>query len=132
MQDLRENAGRLIDAGAAESEKRMMPGETICLWCAAQFTLRRGGSPKKFCSTRCRREFHSCARRWAEAAVAARVLSVDVLKNGDPAACTLLPRANSPAATQSSALIGLRADSPYARQCDFERLLARTIAARRR
>src|SRR6516165_3647614 len=74
----------------------MMHGETICLWCVAPVTPRRGGSPKKFCSTRCRQEFHSRARRWAETAVAIGVLSIDVLKNGDPGACTLLLRATSP------------------------------------
>jgi hypothetical protein len=76
--------GKCADqSGVAKAERRMMHGETICLWCAVPVTLRRGGSPKKkFCSTRCRHEFHSCARRWAEAAVAAGALSIDVLKNG--------------------------------------------------
>jgi hypothetical protein len=84
----------VMDARLTKLEtKRMMHGETICLWCAAPVTLRRGGSPKKFCSARCRHEFHSCARRWAEAAVAAGALSIDVLKNGGFAACTLLPGA---------------------------------------
>jgi hypothetical protein len=114
-----------------------MQPETICLWCAVPLSLRRGGSPKKFCSTRCRHEFHSSARRWAEAAIAAGALSVNVLKNGNPAACTLLPRANSlepigEAATRSCAIVAARADSPYAGQMAFEQLLARTIAARRR
>jgi hypothetical protein len=70
----------------------MMHGQTLCLWCAAPVTLRRGGSPRKFCSTRCRHEFHSCARRWAETAIATGGLSVDVLKNSDAAACTLPER----------------------------------------
>ena len=125
-------------SGVAKAERRMMHGETICLWCAVPVTLRRGGSPKKkFCSTRCRHEFHSCARRWAEAAVAAGALSIDVLKNGSFTACTLLPGANSPArvgeeAAQSPAPATPRAKSGDARQSDFERRLARTIAARRR
>ena len=115
----------------------MMPAETICLWCAAPFTLRRGGSPKKFCSARCRHEFHRCARRWAEAAVAAGALSVDVLKNGDPAACTLLPPAGSyetagEAHGHQSAPITPRVDSDLTRQRDLERLMARAIAMRRR
>jgi hypothetical protein len=114
----------------------MLRGEMICLWCAAPVTLRRGGSPKKFCSARCRHEFHSCARRWTEAAVAAGALSVDVLK-GDLAACTLLPRANSPATVseatpKSPAPIVPRAESRYARQQDLERLMAQAIAMRRR
>jgi hypothetical protein len=73
----------------------MTSGETVCLWCAAPVTLRRGGSPRKFCCARCRHELHSCARQWAEAAVAADVLSVSVLKNGEAAACTLLFEARS-------------------------------------
>ena len=58
--------------------------------CAAPWRL-----AQKFCCARCRHEVHSCARRWAEAAVAAGVLSVSVLKNCDPAACTLLLEARS-------------------------------------
>jgi hypothetical protein len=115
----------------------MMHGQTICLWCAARVTLRRGGSPRKFCSPRCRHEFHSCARRWAEAAVAAGALSIDVLKNGDPAACTLLPRATlavpiGEAAPQHLGPVSPRADSRFTRQQDLERLKAQAIAARRR
>ena len=114
----------------------MIPDGTVCLWCAAPVTLRRGGSPKKFCSARCRHEFHSCARRWAEAAVAAGALSVDVLK-GDFAACTLIARANPPApvneaAPKSPAPVAPRAESRYTRQEDFERLMAEAIAMRRR
>jgi phage terminase small subunit len=86
----------------------MMHDETICLWCAAPVTLRRGGSPKKFCSARCRHEFHSCARRWAEAAVAAGALSVDVLKNGDLAACTLVLGTIPAAAVSEAPLIKRR------------------------
>jgi hypothetical protein len=74
----------------------MMHGQTLCLWCAAPVTLRRGGSPRKFCSTRCRHEFHSCARRWAETAIATGGLSVDVLKNSDAAAACTLPEREEP------------------------------------
>ena len=124
-------------SGVAKAQDEMMHGEAICLWCAASVTPRRGGSPKKFCSAQCRLEFHICARRWAEAAVAAGALSIDVLKNGSFTACTLLPGANSPArvgeeAAQSPAPATPRAKSGDARQSDFERRLARTIAARRR
>ena len=115
----------------------MMHDETICLWCAAPVTLRRGGSPKKFCSARCRHEFHSCARRWAEAAVAVGALSIGTLKKGDFAACTLLPEATSPAplgeaAPQYSSPAAPRAESRYTRQQHLEQLMARAIASRRR
>jgi hypothetical protein len=115
----------------------MMHGETICLWCAVALTLRRGGSPKKFCSARCRHEFHSCARRWAEAAVAAGALSIDVLKNGGFAACTLLPGATSAlpigeAALQHLAPVSPRADSRFTHQQNLEQLMAHAISMRRR
>jgi hypothetical protein len=102
----------------------MILGRTICLWCAAPVTLRRGGSP--------RHEFHSCARRWAEAAVAAGALSVDVLKNGDPAAYTLLPRATSVVTPQHLGPVSPRADSRFANQKSLERLMAQAISVRRR
>src|SRR5215813_11019974 len=116
----------------------MRQGGTICLWCAAPVTPRRGGSPKKFCSTRCRHEFHSCARRWAEAAVAAGALSVDVLKNADTAACTLLSRASYPAPVVSEVPspyptpVALRAENRHTRQQNLEQAMARAIGMRRR
>jgi hypothetical protein len=115
----------------------MMHAQTICLWCAAPVALRRGGSPRKFCCARCRHEFHSCARRWAEAAVAAGALSVDVLKNGDPAACTLLQGTisltlESQSPEQFPTPVVHRAESSYTQQQDLERLMAQAIAARRR
>jgi hypothetical protein len=115
----------------------MMHGQTICLWCAAPVTLRRGGSPRKFCCARCRHEFHSCARRWAEAAVAAGALSVDVLKSADPAAYTLLrgtisPTPESQSPKQYPTPVVHRAESSYTRQQDLQRLMEQAIAARRR
>jgi hypothetical protein len=50
-----------------------------------------------FCGPGCRTAFHTAARRWAEAAVAAGVVTVDHIRNGVPAACTLLPDAILPA-----------------------------------
>jgi hypothetical protein len=41
--------------------------------------------------------FWSALRRWAERAVAAGTLTVDHIRSSDPAACTLLPGAISPA-----------------------------------
>src|SRR6516162_5201823 len=102
----------------------------LCLWCTAAFTLRRGGSPKKFCSARCRHEFHSRARRWAEAAIAAGILTAADIRNGDPAACTLVLAAGSygtvgEAPGRRSAPVAPSADGPSARQRAFERLLGR-------
>jgi len=68
-----------------------------CRWCGRACQLRRGGSPRVFCGPACRQQFHSAARRWAERAVAAGVLSLDQIRNGAPAACTLLPPGISPA-----------------------------------
>jgi len=63
-----------------------------CLWCGQPFEPRHtGGSPRVFCTSGCRTAFHSAARRWAEQAVAAGLLTVAELRSGDPAACTLLP-----------------------------------------
>jgi hypothetical protein len=62
-----------------------------CLWCGRPFSARRGGSPKRFCSASHRMAFWSALRRWAERAVAAGILTIDHIRNGDPAACTLLP-----------------------------------------
>jgi hypothetical protein len=50
-----------------------------------------------FCGPACRQQYHSATRRWAEAAVAAGTLSLDQIRNGAAAACTLLPGAISPA-----------------------------------
>jgi hypothetical protein len=104
----------------------MMPDQMICLWCASPVTLRRGGSPRKFCCARCRHEFHSCARRWAEAAVAAGALSVDVLKNGDPAVYTLLRGTISPTPVAPCA------EARYTPQQQLELAMARAVAMRRR
>src|ERR1700741_9659 len=101
----------------------MMLGQTICLWCAAPVTLRRGGSPRKFCCARCRHEFHSCARRWAEAAIAAGALSIDVLKNA--AAYTLLPITILPTPVGQAAP---RYPPPIAPRTDSQQELERRMA----
>jgi hypothetical protein len=115
----------------------MIRASTVCQWCEQPFRLRRGGSPQRFCGAGCRTAFWTALRRWGERAVAAGILTIDDIRNGHAEACTLLPAAGLPRTAgkthgHRSSLIGLRADSPYSRQCDFERLLARTIAARRR
>ena len=76
------------DAGA---EVRTTSISTTCLWCGKAFAPRRGGSPKRFCSATHRMAFWSALRRWGERAVASGALTVDHIKNADPAACTLLP-----------------------------------------
>jgi hypothetical protein len=76
----------------------MLTADGVCLWCERPFQERRGGSPKRYCSAAHRMAFWSALRRWAERAVAAGVLTVDHIRNGDPAACTLLPGAVSPSA----------------------------------
>jgi len=110
---------------------------TVCQWCDGPFRVRRGGSPQRFCGSRCRTAFWSALRRWGERAVAAGILTINDIKKADPAACTLLPGRVSPVSVdemppQRLGPAAPRADSRYTRQEDFERLLARTIAARRR
>jgi hypothetical protein len=51
--------------------------------------VRRGGSPQRFCSTEHRSLFWSTLRRWGARAVAAGILTIADIRNGDPAACTL-------------------------------------------
>jgi hypothetical protein len=61
-----------------------------CAWCPSSFKPRpAGGSPQRFCSTRCRQRFHTAARRWAIVAIEAGVLTADDLRNGFVSACTL-------------------------------------------
>src|SRR5262249_26493444 len=103
----------------------------LCQWCERPIRARRGGSPQRFCGAGCRTAFWSALRRWGERAVAAGILTVGDIKNADPAACTLVPGCVSPA-PQRLGPAALRGDGGYARQEDFESLLARTIAARRR
>jgi hypothetical protein len=110
---------------------------TECEWCERPFRVRRGGSPQRFCGTTCRTAFWSALRRWGERAIATGVLTVADIRNGDPAACTLLAAVGSPETVgeayggQSSA-VARRADSHYTAQLDLERLMARAIAMRRR
>jgi hypothetical protein len=83
-------------AGDGASVKRF--GTAIpCLWCGRPFVARRGGSPQRFCPPAHRMAFWSALRRLGEHAVATGVLTVDQVRNGDPAACTLLPGGISPA-----------------------------------
>jgi hypothetical protein len=69
----------------------------VCRWCGKPFRSGRRGSPQHFCSSQHRAAFHSAARRFAEQAVAAGTLTIEAIKSGDPAACTLPVGRVSPA-----------------------------------
>ena len=58
--------------------------------------MRRGGSPQRFCSTEHRSLFRSTLRRWGARAVAAGILTIADIRNGDPEACTLTGAPISP------------------------------------
>jgi hypothetical protein len=60
--------------------------------CETEFEPRKGGSPQRFCHSKCRDAFHSAGRRWAEQAVVSGHLSVAELRNGPTEACTLRTR----------------------------------------
>ena len=116
----------------------MEGASTVCHWCEQPFRPRRGGSPQRFCGAACRSAFWSALRRWGERAIAAGILTIDDIRDGNPEACTLLrgrlppAPAGGDAALQSPLRMAPRAESDYARQTAFEQLLARTIAMRRR
>jgi hypothetical protein len=50
------------------------PGE--CLWCGTGFIAQGRGSPQRFCRPTCRVHFHSAARCWAEAELAAGRITI--------------------------------------------------------
>jgi len=96
----------------------VQPVEAKCSWCGQELQLRRGGSPQRFCSTKHRSLFWSTLRRWGARAVAAGILTIADIRNGDPTACTLPgapisspPQPSSPAEAQED------------RSDDFGRLL---------
>jgi len=79
--------------------------------------------------------FWTALRQWGERAVAAGILTIGDIRNGDPAACTVLPRADSPAPIaevhwQHPVPVAPRTASGYTRQQELERLMAQAIAAR--
>jgi hypothetical protein len=75
-----------------------MTGETstLCPWCDRPFRARRGGSPQRFCGSKCRATFWSALRRWGERAVAAGTLTITDVKYDPAAACTPLQETESP------------------------------------
>ena len=68
----------------------------VCLWCETEFEPRKGGSPQRFCKSKCRDAFHTVGRRWAEMAVLSGRLTVAELRNGPTEACTLRTRDKAP------------------------------------
>ena len=53
----------------------------LCLWCEGPLPAGRGrGSERRFCCADCRSAFHTAARRWALAEIAAGRLTVARLK----------------------------------------------------
>jgi hypothetical protein len=114
------------------------PGDRVCLWCGSGFAPRSdGGKRQLFCRPACRRGFDAAGRRWVAEAIATRVLTVDALRNGPAATRALVPAAASPATvdavpSQRLTPVAPRAANRDRRQRDFERLMAETIASRRR
>jgi hypothetical protein len=60
-----------------------------CFWCDTEFEPRKGGSPQRFCNSKCRDAFHSAGRRFAEHAVLSGLRTAADLRNGPAKACTL-------------------------------------------
>ena len=78
----------------------------------------RGLPPRRgFCSTEHRSLFWSTLRRWGARAVAAGILTIADIRNGDPAACTL------PGAPVSSPPVPASAEGQDCLSDDFGRLL---------
>ena len=109
-------AARRGTAGAAEVT-RVQQGEAKCSWCGQDLQERRGGSPQRFCSTEHRLLFWSTLRRWGARAVAAGILTIADIRNGDPAACTLPGAPISPPSQPAAA------DGRGTLSDDFGRLL---------
>src|SRR5438309_10872328 len=81
-------SGEYIMDGGAGTAAAIRPA---CLWCDTAFEPRKAGSPQRFCTSKCREEFHSAGRRYAERAVLGGLLTAADLRNGSPEACMLLP-----------------------------------------
>ena len=106
-----------------------------CQWCEGPFRARRGGSPQRFCSSKCRSAFWTALRRWGERAVAAGVLRLDQIRNGAPEACTLLPGGNSLAPGQSASVPSperpeeAAEHSPFTETWEFRAIVAEAVTA---
>ena len=52
-----------------------------CLWCGAEFSVRRRrGNEQRFCSASHRNAFWTAARRWAFEAIESGLVSIETLK----------------------------------------------------
>src|SRR5205823_10318011 len=60
-----------------------------CAWCETEFEPRKGGSPQRFCATKCRDAFHSAGRRFACRVVLSGRLTVAELRGDPHEACML-------------------------------------------
>ena|SRR6516165_10699462 len=115
----------------------MTEGATAsCPWCKAPFRPRRGGSPQRFCGSKCRTEFWIALRRWGERAISVGILTIADIKNDDPAACTLLcdpvlPSSQAEPTEQRSVPV-TPSERYYTSQEELEQLMSRAIAGRRR
>ena len=63
------------------SAETVMTAPAKCDWCGNPFEPRKfGRHEKRFCSTRCKDQFHTAARRYVDQAISAGAISVDDLK----------------------------------------------------
>ena len=87
------------DIAAGALEERLSTSDitrTMCLWCDGAFRARNnGGSQQRFCCPAHRTAYHSAARRYVKAMVAAGKVSVDELKAAGTA-CTLAGTRSTP------------------------------------
>jgi hypothetical protein len=86
-------------AGSGDAALAIAMTETIsmlCQWCEQPFRPRRGGSPQRFCGPKCRATFWAALRRLGERAFVSGIVTIDDIRNADPAAYTLSRRTISP------------------------------------
>ena len=86
----RAAGARGADRPTREKQPAMTAAPIPCRWCGRACRPPRGGSPRLFSTSACRTAFLTAARRWAERAIDSGALTIADLRNGDPAACTLL------------------------------------------
>jgi hypothetical protein len=128
-----DRSGRL-----AAFEMTAQPGDRACLWCGRGFAPRSdGGKRQLFCRPACRRGFDAAGRRWVAEAIATGVLAVDALRNGPATTRALVRAPTSPTPvgdvpSQHPTSVASRVANSYRRQRDFELLMAKAIATRRR
>jgi hypothetical protein len=53
-----------------------------CVWCPKTFRPpTSSGIPKRFCSGRCRLDFHRALSKWAIEALDAKLITIEMIKN---------------------------------------------------